>query len=86
MKHHEECPGSYHCACSIIEARDLYKTVLAQTAPYIAHDTIAHAVKKVGEEYEIRFDPGCRRCLIDNVLTLAPKPYTAMDPDLDEQA
>lgn len=25
MKHHKECPGSYHCVCNIIADRDEYK-------------------------------------------------------------
>lgn len=42
---------------------------LAQAKQYVEHDRICHSMrKKEGGEYELSFDPGCRRCGLDNVL------------------
>lgn len=30
MKHQEECPGSYHCVCNIIKARDRYRAAIVK--------------------------------------------------------
>lgn len=46
---------------------------LGQAKQYIAHDTIAHAMRKKDDgEYELSFDPGCRRCCLDNLLVVYP--------------
>ncbi len=59
-------------ACLKLEADDL-RHGLAQAKQYIAHDTIAHAMRKKEDgEYELRFDPGCRRCGLDNLLVIYP--------------